>query len=125
MSGNLYGKGISNIPYIVPIDMSVVDMSISDMSITETIPRTINVTGVTLNKATLALSPTETETLVATVLPNNADTKTVTWSSDAEAVATVEDGVVTAVSDGTATITVTTTDGNFTAECEVTVEAED
>lgn len=125
MSGNLYGKGISSIPYIVPIDMSVVDMSISDMSITKTIPRTINVTGVALNKATLALAPTETGTLVATVSPSNADTKTVTWSSDTKAVATVVDGVVTAVADGTATIIVTTTDGEFTAECKVTVEAED
>lgn len=121
MSGNLYGKGISTIPYLTPTDSTIGNISISTMGNTKIIPRVIKVTGVTLNKATLALAPTETGTLVATVSPNNADTKTVTWASDTEAVATVEDGVVTAVADGTATITVTTTDGSFTAECEVTV----
>lgn len=121
MSGNLYGKGISTIPYLTPTDSTIGNISISTMGNTTIIPRVIKVTGVTLNKATLALAPTETGTLVATVSPSNADTKTVTWSSDTEAVATVEDGVVTAVADGTATITVTTTDGAFTAECEVTV----
>ena len=121
MSGNLYGKGISTISYLTPTDSTIGNISISTMGNTKIIPRVIKVTGVTLNKATLALAPTETETLVATVSPSNADTKTVTWASDTEAVATVEDGVVTAIADGTATITVTTTDGAFTAECEVTV----
>lgn len=64
------------------------------------------------------------ETLVATVTPGNADDKTVTWTSSAEAVATVSNGVVTAVSAGSADITVTTTDGNFTAKCTYTVTAE-
>lgn len=82
-------------------------------------------TGVTLNKSTLALEPTDTETLVATVAPENATVQTVTWSSSDTDVATVSDaGLVTAVADGTATITVTTTDGSFTDTCEVTVTTE-
>ncbi len=121
MSGNLYGKGVLNTPYLTPTDSNIGNMSVATMGNVITIPRTINVTGVTLNKATLALAPEGTSTLVATVSPSNADDITVTWASDTEAVATVEDGVVTAVADGTATITVTTTDGEFTAECEVTV----
>ena len=62
-------------------------------------------------------------TLIPTVLPAEATDKSVTWSSSNEAVATVTDGVVTAVAAGTATITVTTTDGAKTATCAVTVAA--
>ena len=86
-------------------------------------PPTVAVTGVTLapTSATLTLGETETVTLIPTVLPAEATDKSVTWSSSDEAVATVTDGVVTAVAAGTATITVTTTDGAKTATCAVTV----
>ena len=79
-------------------------------------------TGVTLDQSTLNLAPGATATLVATVAPENATDKSVTWTSDNEAAATVDStGVVTAVAEGEATITVTTTSGNFTATCVVTV----
>ena len=81
----------------------------------------VSVTGVTLNKSTLTLAVGGTETLTATVAPENATNKNVTWSSSASAVATVANGVVTAVAAGAATITVTTQDGNRTATCAVTV----
>ena len=84
-------------------------------------PSKVAVTGVTLNKSTLALEVGGKETLTATVSPSNATNKTVTWSSDKTSVATVSDGTVTAVAAGTATITVTTADGNKTASCTVTV----
>ncbi|MDR1347743.1 MAG: Ig-like domain-containing protein, partial [Prevotellaceae bacterium] len=77
-------------------------------------------TGVTLNKTTLALAVGETETLTATVTPANATDKTVTWTSSAPAVATVDDGLVTAVAKGEATITVTTANGK-TATCALTL----
>ena len=80
-----------------------------------------NVTGVTLDKATLTLTVGKTETLKETVLPSDAKNKAVTWASSNQAVATVVNGKVTAVKEGTATITVTTTDGGFTATCAVTV----
>ena len=88
-------------------------------------PPTVAVTGVTLapTSATLTLGETETVTLIPTVLPAEATDKSATWSSSDEAVATVTDGVVTAVAAGTATITVTTTDGAKTATCAVTVAA--
>jgi uncharacterized protein YjdB len=82
---------------------------------------TTPVTGVTLNKATLALVPGGNDTLVATVQPATASNKTVTWASDAPGVATVSNGLVTAVGNGTVAITVTTVDGGFTASCTVTV----
>ena len=80
------------------------------------------VTGVTLDQTTMSLSAGEaTGTLVATVAPATATNKSVTWSSSSEAVATVANGVVTPLTAGTTTITVTTVDGSFTATCVVTV----
>ena len=87
---------------------------------------TIDVTKVdhvTLNQTTLTLEKGETETLTATVTPQNASNKNVTWSSSNNEVATVADGTVTAVGAGEATITVTTEDGGKTATCKVTVNA--
>ena len=82
---------------------------------------TVSVTGVSLDKTELSLTVGGTETLTATVVPANATNKAVTWTSSNPSVATVENGVVTAVSAGTATITVTTEDGAKTATCTVTV----
>ncbi len=83
---------------------------------------TVAVTGVTLDKSSLSLTATgETATLTATVTPSDATNKALTWDSSNEAVATVDNGVVTAVANGTATITVATVDGNYTASCAVTV----
>ena len=83
----------------------------------------VAVDGVTLDESSITLVVGGNQTLVATVTPADADDKSVTWSSSNSAVATVTDGVVTAVSSGTATVTVTTVDGGYTATCQVTVEA--
>lgn len=81
------------------------------------------VTGVSLNKDSLSLEPGGSEALTATVTPDNATNKNVTWSSSAPGVATVDaSGNVTAVAEGTATITAATEDGGKTATCTVTVE---
>lgn len=86
-------------------------------------PQPVAVTGVTLSESTIVLQIGETAALTATVSPDNADDKTVEWSSSDETIATVSNtGVVTAVSGGFATITVTTKDGGFTASCEVAVD---
>lgn len=91
------------------------------LSITINAQTNVPVTGVSLNTNTLNLIEGDTDTLTATVEPDNATNKNVTWSSDDESVATVNDGVVTAVTTGTATITVTTEGGSKTAVCVVTV----
>ncbi|MCQ3035151.1 MAG: Ig-like domain-containing protein [Bacilli bacterium] len=83
----------------------------------------VSTTGVSLNKSSVSLYEGKTETLIATVSPNNASNKNVSWSSNNPSVATVNNGLVTAVSEGNATITVTTEEGNFTATCEVRVNA--
>ena len=81
----------------------------------------VPVIDVTLNESTLTLVVGETETLIATVTPDNADNQTVTWRSNNNAVATVSNaGVVTAVSAGTATITAQA--GGKTATCTVIVK---
>ena len=83
---------------------------------------TYKVTGVSLNKDSLTLDVGSSETLNATVAPNNATNQKVTWTSNAESVATVdESGNVEAVAPGTANITVTTEDGSKQATCTVTV----
>lgn len=94
--------------------------SSANIYLTET--STVDVTGITLDPATANMTVGgETLTLTPTVLPDNATDKTVTWTTSNASVATVANGVVTAVAPGTATITVTTTDGAKTATCTVTV----
>ncbi len=80
-------------------------------------------TSIALNQTTATLKATETITLIATILPENATDKSVEWSSSDETVAVVdENGVVTAISIGEAVITATTADGsNLSASCKVTV----
>lgn len=91
-----------------------------DAAVLENTP--VAVTGVTLDKTSGSLVVGAEETLTATVAPNNATNQAVTWSSSAESVATVDaNGKVTAVSVGTATITVTTADGSKTATYALTV----
>jgi hypothetical protein len=83
------------------------------------------VASVSLNKTTTSLKVGDQETLTATVLPEDATNKDVTWTSSNDAVATVNAlGRITAVAAGTATITVTTDDGGHTAQCVVTVTSE-
>lgn len=93
------------------------------VSLSMTLVAPIAVTGVSLNKTTLALETNETETLVATVAPDNATNKAVTWESDDTEVATVDaNGKVTPKKAGTATITCTSVaDNTKSASCEVTI----
>lgn len=85
--------------------------------------KTIRVTGVTLSVPSADIYEGETLELVATVAPQDASNKKVSWASSNNAVATVQDGLVSAVKAGNATISVTTADGGFKAECAVTVKA--
>lgn len=80
------------------------------------------VTGVSIDQKEVAVLPGDTIPLVATVEPSDARDKTVTWSSSDESIVTVDDeGKITAKSVGSATITVTTNDKKYTAECRVVV----
>lgn len=93
-----------------------------NVTVEEDTPEVVAVENVSLDKKTLTVDIGESEKLTATVKPDNAANKNVTWSSNDEDVASVDaNGRVTAISRGTATITVRTEDGNFAAQCKVTV----
>ena len=84
---------------------------------------TIAVTSVSISRTSLSLEIGASYTLSSTVLPEDATNKSCTWKSSNTSVATVSNsGIVTAVSAGSATITVTTSDGGYTASCNVTVQ---
>jgi len=89
---------------------------------TPTAGEVIRVTGVSVSPVADTLQINETSQLTATVTPANATNKTVTWSSGAPSVASVSStGLVTALAAGSAIITATTADGNFTASSAITV----
>ena len=98
---------------VIDAEGSVLDVTIAG----------IPVEGVSLDRTELKFSKSgASEKLTAVVTPENATNKSVTWSSSNPEVAVVDqNGVVTAVGNGTAIITVVTEDGNYTATCEVTV----
>lgn len=107
---------------------STITVTTTDGSFTDTsvITVTTAVTGVDLTPATvtLSLAGTTTQQLTATVAPATASNQAVTYVSSAPSIATVSGtGLVTAVAEGSATITVTTTDGSFTDTTAVTVTA--
>jgi uncharacterized protein YjdB len=81
----------------------------------------VPVRDVTLNKTSLTLNVGGGETLVATVQPANATNKSVSWASSNPGVASVGNGLITAIAPGSAVVTVTTQDGGKTATCSVTV----
>ena len=82
---------------------------------------TAKVTGVKLNTSSIMLMSGDYSILKATIIPDNAANKNVKWESSNIAVATVDNGKVTAISEGTAKITVSTEEGQFAASCTVTV----
>jgi uncharacterized protein (TIGR02145 family) len=108
----------------VAIGTATITVATENGSKTASCTVTVNpvpVASVTLNPTSATLGVGYTQQLTATVQPSNAANKAVTWASNNTAVATVSNGLVTAVAQGSATITVTTQDGNKTATCAVTV----
>lgn len=88
--------------------------------------RAIHVTSIELDKTNLSLTVGEGAVLVATVLPAEADDRSVIWESTNHSIATVDaEGNVSALSAGSVTVTATTADGGLMAGCEVTVTASD
>lgn len=82
---------------------------------------TVPVISVSLSKPSFSVEEMQSETLTYTVLPTNATNKEVVWSTSDATVASVIDGTVYGVNPGTATITITSVDGNKTSSCDVTV----
>ena len=81
----------------------------------------VAVTGVTLDQDALTVNRGETAALTATVLPKDATNQKLSWQTGDSTIATVHKGIVTGVGEGKTTVTVTTQDGGYTAQCTVTV----
>lgn len=80
------------------------------------------VTSISLDKTNLKLIEGESQTLIATIFPNNASNRNVIWTSYNSSIVKVENGKVTAIKAGTASVIVTTEDGGKTATCNIIVE---
>ncbi|WP_161636315.1 Ig-like domain-containing protein [Saccharicrinis fermentans] len=85
----------------------------------------VPVTGISLNIASVTIEEGKKEELEAILVPNNASDKRVEWSSSDATVATVDNGIITAVSVGECTVSVSSSDGNFSSNCIVTVTERD
>ena len=101
-------------------------MPANDVIVTAGFEQYYPVTSITLDKSELSLYTGNSETLTATIEPDNATNKNVTWATSDDTVVTVQatgngTAIVTAVGEGTTTITVTTEDGGKKATCTVTV----
>ena len=93
----------------------------SNLTASCTVNVLIPVTGISLNKNSINLNPNGTTQLVATVLPANASNTNIIWETSNPSVITVNKGLVTAKTIGSATITARTEDGNYTAVCVINV----
>lgn len=107
--------------YCPVIDQALQYQGIGSITASEA-PEILAVTGVKLDQTTLTLDVGDSAQLTATVSPNNATNKSVTWSTNNSNVS-VSGGKVTAKTAGSAIVTVTTADGGYTAQCNVTVNA--
>lgn len=105
--------------YCPVIDQALQNQGIGSISASEA-PEVAAVTGVKLDQTTLTLEAGDSAQLTATVQPTNATNKSVTWSANNSNVS-VSGGKVTAKTAGSSVVTVTTTDGGYTAQCNVTV----
>ena len=99
--------------------ISILALALIELVSCEKPPQEIVISSISLNQTSASLKVGETVTLTATVKPDDATDKTVTWSTSDASVATVENGVVTAKMIGTATITAKA--GDKTATCAITV----
>ena len=107
-------------PLAPGMSQSYTEKKLYDGTIWMDLPVTVVPTGITLSKTSVSVEKGKTVSLTATVAPSDAVNKTVTWTSSDSNVAAVSNGVITAKSAGTATITAKTYNGK-TASCKVTV----
>ena len=123
-SGDRRGQVVPQNPGIATITVSAQENPALTYDCIVTVTATRPVESISLNHDAKTFTKAgETLQLTATIYPDSATNKTVTWKSSDKTVATVdESGLVTAVGNGTANITATTEDGNYTATCKVTVE---
>ena len=118
-NGVIEGKG----PGKTTVTVTTVDKELKASCEVTVEAKTIPVDSIKLNKTSTTIKEGTTETLIATVLPENATDQNVNWSSADESIVTVKDGVIEGKGPGKTIVTVTTVDKELKASCEVTVEA--
>lgn len=107
---------------IIIFDDKEIEVTVEYQPEPEPEPETnVPVEGVSLDLNELNLTVGDTQQLAATVEPEGASNKNLTWASDDTGVATVVNGLVRVIGAGTCTITVTTIDGDFEDTAEITV----
>ncbi|MBP5488378.1 MAG: Ig-like domain-containing protein, partial [Bacteroidales bacterium] len=106
------------------VAITAVAGGVSDLITIKVVAKLVPVTGVSIAPSSTSLKIGETQLLKAEITPSDATNTSVKWTSSNDRVASVEKGLITGLKPGTATITVTTNDGDKTAECAVTVEDE-
>lgn len=112
-SGYIYANGVGS----AHVYATATDGSGCCDYLTVTVANTVPVTSVTLNRSSLSLEEGHSASLSATICPDNATNKNINWTSSNNCVATVCNGIVTAVSKGSARITATATDGSGYCDC--------
>ena len=117
-NGVIEGKG----PGKTTVTVTTVDKELKASCEVTVEAKTIPVDSIKLNKTSTTIKEGTTETLIATVMPENATNQKVDWESEDESIATVTGGVITGKKAGKTVITVTTEEGEKTASCEVTVK---
>lgn len=96
------------------------------IEVKEAQPEPVKVTEVAVEPSEIILREGETEKLTSEISPDNAANKNVIWSSEDSTIAEVDgEGNVSGINVGTTVVTATTEDGGFTANCSITVEAEE
>lgn len=106
-------------PLLVTDDEDIIFLDTDWNDVRTISKRKVPVTGISLDRTCIALRKVTYETLTATVTPSNATNQKIIWTSSNNNIATVENGLVTFVGKGIATITATTSDGNYIAQCSV------
>lgn len=126
-SGNTFEYTIK-VPASIEAGLYKIEVSFGNYvtkEVTFPINNYFKVQSISLDKTNVTLKSNETVKLTPRIMPLNATNQNVTWSSSNSSVASVDSsGLVTAKSDGFATITVTAVDGNYTASCNITVISE-
>lgn len=117
MQGEVIGEALGE----ATITITTIDGNFSDTCAIHVVEGSISVTGISLNQNTMTAYVGDTPRLIPVIQPLNATNKNITWSSTNTSVATIDDGLISALAAGTTNISVTTIDGGFVASCSLTV----
>ena len=115
--GEIIGEALGE----TTITITTLDGNFSDTCTIHVVEDSISVTDISLNQNTMTAYVGDTPRLIPTIHPLNATNKSITWSSTNTSIATIDDGLIFALSAGTTTLSATSVDGGFVSSCSLTV----